>query len=108
MKKVFGSIAICSVVLISFSLFGAAKIEKASSYQELKPNANITDAIMNGKPAFFKTYQDFINGSGQAWSYSDYHIKLSKGKFAAYNIVFKDEKGKTVEVSTADFWGWRD
>jgi hypothetical protein len=110
MKKAFELIIVYMAILLSFSVYGAAKInrtEKKVLYEESKTNVQITSALMNGKPAFFKTYGDFINGKGKAWTYLNDELSHANKKISGYDVVFRDENGKKVKISTTDFWGWR-
>jgi hypothetical protein len=80
----------------------------ARPVQEAKPNTDITPEMMNGGAAFFKTYEDFINQTGKLWIYLGDDLKREKNHITGYEMVFKDEAGKKINVSTADFWGYRD
>lgn len=73
-----------------------------------KDPMKVTADILNGAPAFYKTYEDFANGTGQKWTYVDMNTSPTfNNQIAKITIVFKDEAGKRVKVTPEDFWGWR-
>jgi hypothetical protein len=69
----------------------------------------VTLDMLNCKPGLYKTYQDFLDGKPLKYQYIEIDFKTKEsGRLVKYNAVFKDEKGKTVELDPKDFWGFTD
>ncbi len=110
MKKTYRMLSALLLVIPVYMILNATKTEKVSERATLQSGSavTITPALLNGKPTFFKTYHDFVNGTGQAWVYDGYDVGHTFGPTPHYLVAFKNENGKRVKVSASDFWGWRD
>lgn len=110
--KIFNARVLSAAFIFAALLFKASHISgggmsSATKFTgDDKPKA--TAEVLNGSPAFYKTYEDFANGKGQKWTYVEMIASPTfNNQIAKITIVFKDEAGKRVKVAPEDFWGWR-
>lgn len=111
MKRIFSFVfAVAAMILLLSAVVSDARKtdHRIPSTEGNKANTEITAEMMNGKPAFFKTYEDFINQTGKPWTFLSDNVKYANNHIVKYELIFKDESGKKVNISSEDFWGYRD
>ncbi len=110
--KIFNARVLFPVLIFSAILFEGSYISGGSISSETgfigEDKPKVTADLLNGSPAFYKTYEDFARGTGQKWTYVSMNASPTfNNQIAKISILFKDEAGKHVKVTPEDFWGWR-
>ena len=111
MKKSVSFIVVNTLMFAYFLLCtaNANRIVKPGPMQEGGTGTmQISSGMLNGKPSFYKTYDDFANGTGKNWTFFTLDASMTfNNQISKVNIIFKDEAGKRLKITPEEFWGWR-
>jgi hypothetical protein len=105
MVKKYFPFSICIIIVVSIMFYGAVKPRPLST----GPAGPITAQMLNCKTGIYDSYQDFEKGTpSKKWTFLWVNTGVQfGGKISQYELLFKDESGKKVKISTAECWGWK-